>query len=128
MMKKYALFVAVAVFLLGVLSVKTIRNRNSVPPVLQIPTQMTLQGEYVCLPHKNTSGPITLECALGLKSDDGAYYALDTTNVSFLPQETPTGTHLQVQGLVVPIEQISSNAWQKYDIRGIMQVAAVKKI
>lgn len=38
----------------------------------------TLEGKVVCLPHKNTDGPQTLECATGLLADDGKYYALQS--------------------------------------------------
>ena len=36
-----------------------------------------LEGEFVCLPHTDTTGPQTEECAFGLKTADGKYYALD---------------------------------------------------
>ena len=39
---------------------------------------MEFEGVIVCLPHKNTDGPHTLECATGLKTDDGTYYSLAT--------------------------------------------------
>lgn len=38
--------------------------------------QTTLTGEFVCLPHKDTSGAQTLECAFGLLTNDNRYYAL----------------------------------------------------
>lgn len=97
--------------------------------VSDAPKEATLEGEYTCLPHTDTSGPQTMECALGLKTDDGSYYALDFGNllqsgaINF-----GTGTRIRVSGLLVPIEQISSNQWQKYPIKGILQVKEVSKI
>ena len=41
-------------------------------------TEGTFTGEVVCLPHKDKSGPTTLECAMGLLTDDGRYYELRT--------------------------------------------------
>jgi hypothetical protein len=38
----------------------------------------TFEGKVVCLPHKNMDGPHTLECAIGLQTDDGTYYGLTT--------------------------------------------------
>jgi hypothetical protein len=35
-----------------------------------------VQGRFVCLPHWNTSGPQTLECAFGLLDEAGNYYGL----------------------------------------------------
>lgn len=61
---------------------------------------VTIKGTAVCLPHRDTSGPQTLECAFGLKDEKGLYYALKDSdpgyrNVSSLPmntQVTITGT------------------------------------
>lgn len=39
-------------------------------------SRMSVKGELVCLPHKDTDGPQTLECAYGFKAEDGKYYAL----------------------------------------------------
>lgn len=39
---------------------------------------MEFEGIVVCLPHKNTDGPHTLECAAGLKTDNETYYNLTT--------------------------------------------------
>lgn len=38
--------------------------------------EVSLRGTSVCLPHLDTSGPQTMECAIGLKTEDGTYYAL----------------------------------------------------
>jgi len=42
----------------------------------QAPPKVTLIGSISCVPHKQTDGPQTLECAVGLKTDDGKYYLL----------------------------------------------------
>lgn len=40
-------------------------------------SQVVKAGKIVCLPHKNSDGPHTLECAMGLHDDkDNTYYAL----------------------------------------------------
>lgn len=50
-------------------------------------TAITLEGTIVCLPHLNTDGPHTLECAYGLKTADNTYYALrDTIDHSVIGQ------------------------------------------
>lgn len=41
-------------------------------------TVASLEGVTVCLPHKNMDAPHTMECAMGLKTDDGKYYGLGT--------------------------------------------------
>lgn len=59
--------------------------------------QTTLTGEFVCLPHKNTDGPQTMECAYGLQTEDNRYYALqfgDTfpTDIEMNKRVEVTGT------------------------------------
>lgn len=94
-----------------------------------IPRTVTLQGSLVCLPHRDMSGPQTLECAFGFKADGGDHYAMSASDlpVDFL-NSVQTGERIEVTGLMVPIEAISTDMWQKYDIRGIIQVSAAQKI
>jgi hypothetical protein len=57
--------------------------------VLQTPgIAVTVTGMPVCLPHKN-SGAQTLECAIGVKTDDGFYYSL----------KNPSSGYLQISGI-----------------------------
>lgn len=89
----------------------------------------TLTGEHVCLPHADTSGPQTMECALGIKTDTGEYYALD---FSLMSQDNPnlqSGDRFTANGLITPKEMLSSDHWQKYAIEGIFSVTdGVKKL
>gem|GEM_PF-5772552 len=48
-------------------------NSGSIP---QNNTFVTLQGKRVCLPHKDTTGPQTQECAIGFQDIAGNYYAI----------------------------------------------------
>ena len=68
---------AVVIILLAILFVR--QNPQPVEPGSSYltPQQVSLTGIYLCLPHRDTSGPQTMECALGMQTDDGAYYALD---------------------------------------------------
>ncbi|OGM28904.1 hypothetical protein A2801_03010 [Candidatus Woesebacteria bacterium RIFCSPHIGHO2_01_FULL_41_10] len=85
------------------------------------PYQTTLSGEYVCLPHKDTSGPQTMECAFGIKTPDGTHYAVDFGENGDLTQFV-AGESVTLSGLVTPIEYISTDHWQIYDIVGIFSV------
>jgi hypothetical protein len=89
----------------------------------------TLTGTQVCLPHADTSGPQTMECAIGMKTDAGEYYALD---LALLSQENPglqDGDRFTATGLITPVEMLSSDHWQKYDIEGIFSVTdSVEKL
>lgn len=84
-----------------------------------IPKRVTMEGEIVCLPNKNTKGPQTLECAYGIKTNDGNYYSLDTYPMSATPPKYNVGDRIKANGVLVPIEQISTDTWDKYNIKGI---------
>ena len=120
------LLVAVAVFILyrdreEIEKSSTTPLPSSSVGVTNVPSNATLQGEYVCLPKKG-DGPHTLECAFGLKADDGNYYSLSMNRGIPDIYNIPTGSRIKVTGLVVPIEMVSTDIWRSYDIRGIISV------
>lgn len=94
-----------------------------VEPIVRTP--IALVGKLTCLPHKNTDGPQTLECAFGLHGEDGNFYALD-----FDGKEIPNysmGKDLRVTGVLTPIEMLSTDYWQRYDVKGIITVSEIKE-
>lgn len=86
------------------------------------PYRATLSGEYVCLPHKDTQGPQTDECAAGLKTDAGEYFGIDLYTMSQEHRPLSVGERISANGVVTPIEYLSSNQWQRYPIQGIFSV------
>lgn len=42
-------------------------------------TSITRSGTITCLPHKNTEGPHTMECAMGIREENGKYYGISST-------------------------------------------------
>lgn len=86
------------------------------------PYRSTLTGEYLCLPPVDQNGPQTLECALGLKTDSGEYYALDFMLMSQTPPVLATGERFTASGVIAPIETLSTDHWKKYPIEGIFSV------
>lgn len=88
----------------------------------ELPQRVTMEGDVACLPHKDTSGSQTLECAIGLKSKDGKYYALDTNLLSSMPPAYTTGDKIRANGIITPVEALSSDHWQKYNVTGIFSV------
>ena len=86
------------------------------------PYRASLAGEVVCLPHADTSGPTTLECAIGLRTEAGEYYALD---FALMSQEHPgfdTGDRFSAAGLVIPAEALGDDPRLKYAIEGVFSV------
>lgn len=86
------------------------------------PYRGTLTGEYMCLPHKDTSGPQTMECALGMKTETGEYYAVDWSMMSQTQPDLTPGEKFTATGLITPVERLSTDHWQKYPIQGIFSV------
>jgi hypothetical protein len=93
------------------------------------PYRATLAGEYMCLPHVDSSGPQTMECAFGLKTDAGEYYAVDFSLMSQTPPPLSIGDRLSASGLVTPIERLSTDHWRQYPIQGIFSLTdSVEKL
>jgi len=89
-----------------------------------VPQRAVLKGEYACLLHRDTSGPQTMECALGIKTEDGIYYAL-SFNLLESQNNANVGDRIQVEGLVIPTEMLSTDHWRKYNMKGIMEVTSM---
>ena len=103
-------------------------DSTSTPVISPTPTPSSdiesgFTGEFVCLPHRDTSGPQTLECAMGLKADDGTYYGLqDTTNDYSLLAGVATGSRVRVEG---PLQEIAGTT---YPTAGIIRVTKLEKL
>ena len=94
-----------------------------------IPKTITVEGVWECLPHRDTSGPQTMECAFGVKSDGaGLHYAISTELMSSYPADFPSGAHVHIEGVMVPADQLSSDIWQKYPIEGIISATLIRQI
>jgi hypothetical protein len=81
-------------------------------------TKVVISGEVACLPHKDTSGPQTLECALGLHSDDNRYYALKDAPSSV---NSDVGQRIEVHGT------LSTANSSIYDIAGTITVTQLTR-
>lgn len=123
-MKKMWLEITAGVLLLLLLFIyltsPDLRKKTIEPVVTPVlGGKRTLTGAGICLPPKHTTSPQTLECAYGIKAPDGNYAVS-------LPEEVidafKVGQQMTIEGYVVPIEAISANSWQKYDVQGIVQV------
>lgn len=94
-----------------------------------IPKRVTVEGIWECLPVKDPSKPHTMECAFGIKEDKTSnHYAVNTQLMSTIAQDYPTGTHLRISGVMTPAEMLSTNQWQKFDMKGILNATTIEKI
>ena len=67
------------------------------------PQEIYITGTITCLPHREQEGPQTLECAYGLKTDDGIYYALSDSDPDFANlTKAGTGDRVVVNGIFTP--------------------------
>jgi hypothetical protein len=70
--------------------------RNMIAPI-------TVEGEFVCLPPKDSSGPINDICFFGLLDDNGDYYGLTNTNTESNKLGTiDTSERIEVSGIYTP--------------------------
>lgn len=92
------------------------------------PVRMQFSGVFECLPHNDTSGQQTDECAYGIKADDGRHFALDFGPLESMEQYSrlQVGMRIRVEGPYVPIEAISSDRWMAYPITGILSVVSLE--
>lgn len=100
----------------------------TVPLSNPVPFWRTVRGKVLCLPHRDTSGPQTLECAIGIQVSTGEYYALDLNMIPNEAAHFPTGTNIEAQGTITPVEMLSSDHWRIYPITGIFSVTSTKSV
>lgn len=85
--------------------------------------EVTLTGTIVCLPHKDRTGPQTLECAFGLQADGGEHYGLRNLNFPGTPGGVDTGNRVRVVGELTAPEPTNI-----YDIVGVVNVSTVDQL
>jgi hypothetical protein len=64
----------------------------------------------------------TMECAFGVKADDGNYYAINFGASADAMEQFQSGARVTANGFFVPIEALSTEQWSNYAIRGIFTV------
>ncbi len=84
------------------------------------PYRAELAGEYVCLVSGTT--PETEDCVPGIKTTSGDYYSIDFALMSQMHDPVPVGAQISAAGVVTPIERLSTDHWQQYNIKGIFSV------
>jgi hypothetical protein len=93
---------------------------EELPPPEQARIPMTVRGTFVCLPHRDTNGPVTLECAFGLRDEAGNYYALRDTDPGYGNLGTlAADTTIEVTGEFVPGEH------ERYQSIGTLHVTRI---
>jgi hypothetical protein len=119
----FAILVTILVISLVTVGYLSLGSEQS--PVTATPQTVTLAGTFTCLPHLDTTGPQTEECAFGLKSDAGEYYAVNFGAGADAMNQFQAQQHITAEGFVVPKEALSSDNWAKYTMKGIFTITKV---
>lgn len=85
-----------------------------------LPERATLTGEYGCLPRVEANAGD--DCVPSLETTEGTYYALDFGLMSQTKPELRNGDRVTASGVVTPIENLSTDYWQQFDVTGIFSV------
>lgn len=97
-------------------------------PAPQAPTPvdqtLSVRGVMTCLPHLDPA-LATRECAYGIKSVEGVYYALDLAQTETSADTIAFDQEIVVSGHFTPLAALSSDQWQQYMIEGIISVDSI---
>jgi hypothetical protein len=121
------IIIGVIAVLVAIAAATTLYKSDSitVAPLDATPQPVTLSGTYTCLPHLDTTGPQTMECAFGIQTDAGEYYAVNFGPSADSMDQFQSGSHVRAEGNVVIKEALSSDHWQKYNMKGIFTVTNI---
>ncbi len=119
--RKNRLFIVVGLFLLLAFGFQGLQRFRQMQETDPSPQRASITGTLVCLPHA-PGVPPTKECAIGLRLDDGTHYVFDTMLMSSIPEPHQVGDRVSGNGVLTPIERLSTDHWRKYDVEGIFSV------
>jgi hypothetical protein len=83
---------------------------------------VTITGHFSCLPLREGIVHDENACFLGIRSRDGAHYALDITRIQDANTDLVVEDTIAVTGFLKPESIIASSAWADFDIKAIIQV------
>ena len=82
--------------------------------------KVTVEGTALCLPHRDTSATQTTECAIGIKTKDGQYYALKDSDPEYKNiSKISTSKKIKVEGT------FKKQANQVYPITGFIEITTI---
>lgn len=115
---KRQIWPAIAIGVIAVLMVVLWLNRND----NSASTDVSYQGVVACLPPNTKQETITLLCAIGLKTDDGQYYSLDTSELDNPMITYANDTRIQVEGRLEAVDKDLAN---EFAAAGVVVVTKV---
>ncbi|MFZ4500442.1 MAG: hypothetical protein ACOYMZ_03005 [Minisyncoccia bacterium] len=85
-----------------------------------------VRGVLTCLPHKDQAPSTTLECAPGIRAENGDYYALDLAAVAAETMEYDYSGIVTVGGHFTPRSTLSNDYWYQYEMLGSISVENIR--
>lgn len=128
-MSRNALITIVVLVALGIIASVVVSRYYNAPNDTANDRQevVTLQGSLICLPHRDTSGPTTMECAYGIRTANGVNYALDASAFGGVMGEYSVDDEIEVTGILVAREELPAEDRRLiYDIAGVIEVAGIE--
>ncbi len=115
------LFFVGVVTVVSYVTMKSRQTKKTEPiDAQQVQEDVTLQGRLICLPHRDRSGPQTLECVRGIETDGGNNYGLRDTSSDYVNLAQLDGrSWAEVRGRLV--EKRDEN----YDSAGVLEIESV---
>jgi hypothetical protein len=97
-------------------------KENSDNSLNSLPKDITLSGNYVCLPHINELKSSSTDCVFGLKTDNGEYYMVNFGAGASAMPEFQSGKHITAKGFVVIKEALSTDQWVNFNMKWIFTI------
>ena len=124
---------AIAVYALSQLvprsNTPTVPDPNPAGGTILASGTITVRGSFVCLPHRDTSGPTTTECAFGLKAESGVHYGLDFSGTPVSAFDYPIEKTYIVNGKFTSVETLpNDDRMGIYAIEGVIKVTSVEEV
>jgi len=86
---------------------------------------VTFSGVYECLPLLHPPELEQIECTFGILSDDGSHYAVNFGQSADSMNQFKNKEHITAEGFIVLKESLSTNHWDKYNMKGIFTVTRI---
>jgi hypothetical protein len=86
----------------------------------EIDSTSTITGNFSCLPYKE--GVAGTDCSLGVRAQDGSYYALDISRIQDANTDLKVEDTVAVTGFVLPQSAVAGSIWEDFDVAGIIKV------
>jgi hypothetical protein len=87
----------------------------------KVDNMTTITGNFSCLLLKG-GAPQEGDCTLGVRSSDGAYYALDISRIQDANTDLKVEDTIAVTGFLLDETQVVGSEWESFEVKGIIKV------